>query len=113
MFLCVLELNWISSDSGGNEILEILQTSYKIAKDLVSNPSHNLIDVELTGSEESNISANLNETSISSGQTILIPQDILKNIHLKNFNRVFFVHLNIYSVQREFNADVDGFLSVH
>ena len=34
--------------------------------------------------EESNISANVNETSTSSGEPILNPQNILKNIRLKN-----------------------------
>ena len=39
-------------------MIETQQTSYKIAKDLVGNPLHNLIDVELPGFENSNIPAN-------------------------------------------------------
>ena len=52
------------------------------------------MDVKLPGSEESNISANLNETT-SSRQPILNPQNILNNIRLKNLNRFIFAHLSI------------------
>ena len=52
------------------------------------------MDVKLPGSEESNISANLNETT-SSRQPILNPQNILTNIRLKNLNRFIFAHLSI------------------
>ena len=59
----------------------------------------------------------LNETSISSGQLLLVPQDILKSIHLKNLNRLIFPHLNINSIRKKidllvtlFNEDIDGFI---
>ena len=92
----LLELNWLSPDNCRNEILESQQTSYKFTEDYVSEFVYNLIDVEVSGSEESNISANLNETT-SSGQPKLNPQNILKTFRLKTLNRLIFVHLNINS----------------
>ena len=74
-----------SSDNNRNGISESQQRSSKIAEDSVSKSVYSLIDVELPGSEEWNISANLSETA-SSGQPILNPQNILKNIRLKNLN---------------------------
>ena len=53
------------------------------------------MDVELLAS---NINANLNETSVSSGQPTLSKEENLKNMHLKNLNRLIFVHLNINSI---------------
>ena len=55
-------------------------------------------------SEELYIPANLNEASTSSRQSILNPQKILKNIRLKNLNRLIFTHLNIYSNQNTFES---------
>ena len=59
----------------------------------------------------------LNETSISSGQLLLVPQDIPKSIHLKNLNRLIFPHLNITSIRKKFdllvtlfNEDIDDFI---
>ena len=75
-----------SSDNNRNGISESQQRSCKIAEDSVSKSVYSLIDVELPGSEEWNISANLSETLASSGQPILNPQNILKNIRLKNLN---------------------------
>ena len=49
---------------------------------------------ELPGPEASNTSANLNETT-SSSQLILNPQNILKNIRLKNLNSLIFARLSI------------------
>ena len=59
--------------------------------------------MELPGSEESNISANLNKTSTLSGQPILNPQNILKNIRWKNLNRLILVHLNNDSIRNKFD----------
>ena len=39
------------------------QTSYKIAKDFLSEPTYNLIDVKLPALEKSNIFANLNKAT--------------------------------------------------
>ena len=55
-------------DNSRNGILESQQTCYKITEDFVSESIHNLIDMQLPGSEKSNISACLNETSTSSGK---------------------------------------------
>ena len=59
--------------------------------------------MELPGSEESNISANLNKTSTLSGQPILNPQNILKNTRWKNLNRLILVHLNNDSIRNKFD----------
>ena len=63
--------------------------------------------MKLPGSEESNISADLNETSTSSGQPILNPQSILKNIRLNNLNKLIFSHLTINSVRNKFDSIVN------
>ena len=87
-----------------NEILETQQTSCKIVRNFVSKPSYNLINTELPGSEESNISANLNKTLISSGQPILNSQINLRNICLKDLNRLIFPHLNINTIPNKFDS---------
>ena len=63
--------------------------------------------MKLPGSEESNISADLNKTSTSSGQPILNPQSILKNIRLNNLNKLVFSHLTINSVRNKFDSIVN------
>lgn len=80
----LLELNWLSPDNSRNGILESQQTSYKFTEDYVSEFVYNLIDVEVSGSEESNISANLNETTTSE-QPISNLQNIPNNISLKTW----------------------------
>ena len=54
--------------------------------------------------EESNICANLNETSVLSRQPMLTPQNILKKIGLKNLNRLIFAQLNINSIRNKFDS---------
>ena len=98
--------------------METQQTSYKIAKDLVSNPLHNLIDVELPGSEQSNIFANFKRNINIIRATIISSTRYSKNIHLKNFNTLIFPHLNINSIRKKidllvvtlFKEDIDGFI---
>ena len=113
----LLDLNWLSPDNSRNGILESQQASYKITKNFVSESVYNLIDGELPGSEESNVSANLNEASTSSGQPAWNSQNILKNICLKNLNILTFAHLNINSIRNRFdtvvtivNKNIDVFL---
>ena len=72
--------------------------------------------MELPDSEE-NVFVDLNEKSTSSGQQILNPQNILKNIRLKNLNRLIFSDLNVNSIQNKFdslvtmaNKNIDVFL---
>ena len=73
--------------------------------------------MELLGSEISNISANLNETLVSSGQPILSKVELLKNMHVKDLNRLIFVHFNTNLIRNIFNVlvtkvknNIDGFL---
>ena len=61
-----LEFHRLSLDNIRNEV-GTSKTSYNIAKDFVGESVHNVSDADLPGLEESNISANLNETSISIG----------------------------------------------
>ena len=99
---CLLELNWLSPDNSRNEILENPQTSYQVSRIFVSGSNRcgvNLVDEELPVSGESNISANLNETSTSSGQLILSPQNILKNIRPKNLRRLIFADLTLIAFE--------------
>ena len=82
---CLLELNWLSSDNTRNNILENPQTSYKYSTIFVSRSNRcavNLVDEELPVSRESNISANLNETSALSGQLIKTSPKKLEEINL-------------------------------
>ena len=60
--------------------------------------------MELPVSGESTISAKLKETSTSSGQLILSPQSILKNIRPKNMKRLIFADLNINSIRNKFDS---------
>lgn len=73
--------------------------------------------MELLGSEISNISANLNETLVSSGQPTLSKVELLKNMHVKDLNRLIFVHFNTNLIRNIFNVlvtkvnnNIDGFL---
>ena len=62
--------------------------------------------MELPSSEEQNISANLNKST--SRKRILNPQNILKNIHLRNLNSLIFAHLNINSIRNNFDSLVNN-----
>ena len=92
------------------------QTSYKIAKDLLSEPTYNLIDVKLPALEKSNIFANLNKAT-PFRQPVLNPQNILKSICLKKLSRLILAHFNIDSNGNKFdslvtivNKNIDVFL---
>ena len=73
----LLELNRLSSENSRNKILETQQTSYKIAKNFIGKPLHNLIDVEF---KRNNI---IQPISIKSTK-------YSENIRLKNLNRLIF-----------------------
>ena len=74
----LFKLNSLSSNNSGSGILESQQTSYKITKDFLIESLYDLTDVALPSSEDSNLSANLNETSISFGQPVKsLPTSIL------------------------------------
>lgn len=75
-----------------------------IPKNIVSEPIYYVKVVEVPGSNESNISANLNKTLISSGQPILNSQINLRNICLKDLNRLIFPHLNINTIPNKFDS---------
>ena len=62
--------------------------------------------MELPSSEEQNISANLNKST--SRKRILNPQNILKNIHLRNLNSLIFAHLSINSIRNNFDSLVNN-----
>ena len=66
---------WSSNNSRNGQL-----TSYKIAKDFLSEPIYTLTDVELPGSEESNISANLNKIPISTIEQISLGIKRVKRI---------------------------------
>ena len=66
------ELTRLFSNIIRNKTLENQQTSYEVAKDSARKSIYNLIDMELLGSEESNISAYLNKTSTPFGQYLYI-----------------------------------------
>ena len=67
----LLELNWLSPNNRRNKFLASQQTSYNIAENFVSESVYNFKDLELSGSDESNIFAKLNETLTSFRQPIV------------------------------------------
>ena len=98
--------------------MESQQTSQEIAEDFLSESVDNSTDVELPGSEESNISSNLKQNiNIIRATNVKSIKNVLQNIYLKNLNKLIFSHLNINSVWKEFdslvnivNKNIDVFL---
>ena len=98
--------------------MENQQTSQEIAEDFLSESVDNSTDVELPGSEESNISSNLKQNiNIIRATNVKSIKNVLQNIYLKNLNKLIFSHLNINSVWKEFdslvnivNKNIDVFL---
>ena len=98
--------------------MESQQTSQEIAEDFLSESVDNSKDVELPGSEESNISSNLKQNiNIIRATNVKSIKNVLQNIYLKNLNKLIFSHLNINSVWKEFdslvnivNKNIDVFL---
>ena len=98
--------------------MESQQTSQEIAEDFLSESVDNSTDVELPGSEESNISSNLKQNiNIIRATNIKSIKNVLQNIYPKNLNKLIFSHLNINSVWKEFdslvnivNKNIDVFL---